>query len=136
MAIVYTHQGKAKTTGRIKGSDTKEPNHIAFGIGSTAHAAGDTALTTERTTEARIAGVSSLVNTNAGAGNDTYQVVGTLTKSDAGTAAIQEAGLVDQARAAGAAVPAGDAWLMMGEFGALNIGQGDSIQFTMKVVFS
>lgn len=136
MAIVYTHQGKAKTTGRIKGTDTKEPNIIGFGTGTVAHAAGDTALTTERLVEARITGSSSQVNTNAGAGNDTYQVVGTLTKSDAGTVAITEAGLVDQARAAGAAIPAGDVWLMMGEFAALNISQNDSIQFTMKVVFS
>ncbi len=134
MAIVVTNQGRGKITGRIKGSDTKEPNIVAWGTGTTAHAAGDTALTTERTVEARVAGTSSQVN--SGVPNDTYQSVGTLTKSDAGTVAITEAGLVDQARAAGAAVPAGDVWLMMGEFGALNIAQNDSIQFIMQVRFT
>lgn len=134
MAIVFTNQGKAKTAGRVKGSDANEPNRIAFGTGTTAHAAADTALTTERTVEARIAGTSSLVTTTVT--NDTYQVVGTLTKSDAGTAAIAEAGLVDQARAAGAAVPGGDVWLMMGEFASISISQNDSIQFTMQVKYS
>jgi hypothetical protein len=134
MATVFTHQGKAKTAGRVKGSDANEPNKIAFGTGVTTHVVGDTALTTERTVEARIAGTSSLVTTNQT--NDTYQVVGTLTKSDAGTAAISESGLVDQARGAGAAVPGGDVWLMMGDFAVINIAQNDSIQFTHKVVYS
>lgn len=131
MAIVVTNQGRGKITGRIKGSDVKEPNIVGWGTGVTAHAAADTALTTERTVEARVAGTST--QQNGGIANDTYQVVATMTKSDAGTVAITEAGLVDQARGAGAAVPGGDVWLMMGEFSALNLAQNDSIQFTMQV---
>jgi hypothetical protein len=134
MAIVVTNQGRSKITGRLKGSDAAEPNIVAWGTGTTAHTAADTGLTTERTVEARVAGTSTQVN--GGVADDTYQVVATMTKSDAGSVAIAEAGLVDTARAAGAAVPGGAKWLMMGEFSTLNLSQNDSIQFTMQVRFT
>jgi hypothetical protein len=133
-ANIFTHQGKAITAGRVKGSAANEPNKIGYGTGATDHVAGDTALQTERTVEARLTGTSSLVTTTQT--NDTYQVTGTWTKSDAGTAAITEAGLVTQARGAGAAVPGGDEWLALFTFAAINASQNDSIAYTIKVVYS
>lgn len=120
--VVVTDVGMGIITNRVKGAGT-EPNHIGWGTGVTAAAAGNTALETARA-EARTAGTSTREQTNVT--NDTYQVVGTITASGS-AAAITEVGLFD-------ASTAGNMFLR-GTFDAINVNVGDSIQFTIKSVF-
>jgi hypothetical protein len=120
--VVVTNNGLAITTNRIKGSGT-EPNWVHWGTGATTAAEANTALQTPRA-EARVAGTSTQQTTNTT--NDTYQVIGTLTA--AGTAAaIVEAGLFD-------ASTSGNLYLRA-TFDSINVSVGDSIQFTIKVVY-
>ena len=80
---------------KAAGSPT-EPKNIGWGSGATtASANADVALFGPQT-EARVAGVSSLVSTSYLA--DTYQVTGTITATNAKT--ITEAGLFDTTSAA------------------------------------
>lgn len=120
--VKIVNKGLELITGFIKNA-ASEPNHMGWGVGVTAAAETDTALETERP-EPRVAGTSTQETTTTT--NDTYQVVGTLTA--AGTsAAITEVGLFD-------ADAAGNLFLRA-TFDAINVGVGDSIQFTIKSVF-
>ena len=121
MATVFTNAGKAITTNRLKGSGT-EPSYVAMGTGAGTAAATDTTLSTE--VETRTAGTSTQQTTTVT--NDTYQVVGTVTAT--ATRAVTNAGLFD-------ASSAGNLF-MKGDFSTINLSTGDSIQFTMKVVYS
>lgn len=114
--------GMAITTNRVKGAGT-EPNYIAWGVGTTAPAVGNTALQTP-SAEARTAGTSTQVTTNTT--NDTYQVVGTIVCASAAKA-ITEVGLFD-------ASSSGNLF-MRGTFSAINVSVGDGIQFTIKTVY-
>ena len=98
MAAVFSYGSKGVTTARLKGSGT-EPLNIGWGLNPSALTAAvtDTALF-DPSTEARTAGTSSQVTTNANIPNDTYQVVGAVTA--AGARVIQEVGLFDTATAA------------------------------------
>ncbi len=131
MATAVVVKGREIITGRMRGGTPSqaEPLHIGVGTGTTATTTGDTALATERTVEARVAGTSSQQTTTST--NDTYQVTGTWTKSDAGTVAITEVGLFDATRGAGVAAPVGNMFLR-GDFAAVNCAQNDSIAFTVK----
>jgi hypothetical protein len=122
MANVLTNAGKAIITNRIKGSGT-EPSWVAWGTGAGTAAATDTTLFTE-SAEARVSGTSTQVTTTTT--NDSYQVVGTITAS--ATRAITNAGLLD-------ASTAGNLFVK-GDFSVINLNSGDSIQFTIKVVFA
>jgi hypothetical protein len=122
MANVLTNAGKAIITNRLKGSGT-EPNFVTWGTGAGTAAATDTTLFTE-SAEARVAGTSTQATTTTT--NDSYQVVGTITAS--ATRAITNAGLFDTSSAGNLFVK--------GDFATINLVSGDSIQFTIKVVFS
>lgn len=121
MATVFTHAGKAVVTNRIKGSGT-EPSWGAIGTGTSTAVVGDTAIQTE--VETRVNGTSSQVTTSQT--NDTYQSVATL--SITGTRAIANAGLMD-------AVSSGNL-LIHGDFAAINLVNGDSLQLTGQLQFT
>jgi hypothetical protein len=120
--VVVTNTGLGITTNRIKGSGT-EPNYVHWGTGATAAAEANTALQTPRA-EARVAGTSTQQTTTTT--NDTYQVIGTLTAAST-SAAITEAGLFD-------AATSGNLYLRA-TFDPINVSVGDSIQFTIRVVY-
>ncbi len=122
MATVLANAGKAIITNRVKGAGT-EPNYVAWGTGAGTAAIADTTLFTE-SAEARVAGTSTQQTTTVT--NDTYQVVGVMTAS--ATRAITNAGLFD-------ASTAGNLFVK-GDFATINLSNGDSIQFTIKVAFS
>jgi len=117
MATVLTNVGKSMIAKRLL--PTADPNYQA----------NDTALAQEFA-EARATGTPSLGLVNVT--NDTYVVVGTLTATAART--VTEAGLLDQTKAAAGATPVGQC-MVRGDFGAVNLQSGDSIQFTIKVTF-
>ena len=107
------------------------PKYIQWGTGSGA-AKSANVVTTTTTTEARTSGTVTQQTTSIT--NDTYQVVGTITA--AGTRAITEVGVFD---AAGSnSPPTGGNMDIYGDFGgsAVNLNNGDSITFTVKVQFS
>jgi hypothetical protein len=122
-ATVYTNAGKAITTARIKGTGT-EPSYIGWGTGAGTAGITDTTLFTEAS-EARVAGTSSQVTTTTT--NDTYQVTGTMTVAGSGKT-ITNAGLFD-------ASTSGNLF-MKGDFTGIALNVGESISFTLKVVFS
>ncbi len=122
MATVLANAGKAIITNRVKGAGT-EPNYVAWGTGAGTAAIADTTLFTE-SAEARVAGTSTQQTTTVT--NDSYQVVATMTAS--ATRAITNAGLFD-------ASTAGNLFVK-GDFATINLSNGDSIQFTIKVAFS
>ena len=93
-----------------------------WGTGTAAPADGNTGLQTPRA-EARVAGMSSVVTTDTT--NDTYRVVGTLTANSA--AAITEVGLFDAST--------GGNMYVRGTFAAINLEEGDSIQFTIDAQY-
>jgi hypothetical protein len=122
MATVITDAGLAIVTNRIKGSGT-EPSYIAWGTGAGTAAVGDTTLFTEAS-ESRVAGTSTQQTTTKT--NDTYQVVGTLTAG--GSKTITNAGLFDAST--------GGNCFLKGDFTGVALALGESIQFTMKGVFT
>lgn len=86
---LITTVGKAWMTGALSGgvASPETMKYIGVGTGTTAAAAGDTAL--ETPVETRATGTQSLVTTTTT--DDTYQVVGTVTFSTA--RAVTECGL-------------------------------------------
>lgn len=97
------------------------------GTGSTAEAAGQTALVTESTTALNPDSTRGTGTTTESAAN-AYQTVGTVT-FDA-TAAITEHGLFSQSATGGGTMY--DRSL----FSAINVASGDSIQFTYTCTFT
>lgn len=122
MATVLTNAGKGIITNRLRSGGT-EPNFTAWGTGAGTAAAADTTLFTEGP-EARVSGTSSQQTTTTT--NDTYRVVATITASAA--RAVTNAGLFDAATVGNLFVK--------GDFATINLATGDSIQFTINVVFS
>lgn len=109
------------------GQDISTMNFHGCGTGTTAEAVGDTALQTESTTalnpdSTRATGVRSQPAANQ------YRSVGTLTFDAA--AAVTEHGLLSQSATGG-----GSLWDRT-VFSAINVGSGDSIQFTYTVTFT
>lgn len=122
---LVTNAGKAIITGRMVGASPTqvEPRWVSMGTGAVAEAATDTALGTA---------VESRTDTVAGTRvtttvtNDTVQWVGTITATAA--RAVTEAGMFDAATVGN--------MLMRATFAVINLVTGDSIQFTIKVVFA
>ena len=98
------------------------PKYGGWGTGSAA-AVTATALAVEVSDTARFTGTPTDETTTTT--NDTFQVVGTLTATTA--RAITEAGLFDAATVGNLCV--------YGDFAVINLATGDSIAFTVKVVF-
>lgn len=103
------------------GQDISTLNYHGCGVGTTAEAAGDTALVTESTTALNPDSTRATGTRSQPAANQ-YQSVGTVTFD--GTAAITEHGLFSQAATGG-----GTLW-DRSVFSAINVSNGDSIQFT------
>lgn len=121
MATLLVNTGKAIVTNRIKGAGT-EPKNVAWGTGAGTTAATDTTLFTEN--GSRTAGTSTQQTTSTT--DDTYQVVGTLTAGSGIT--VTNAGLFDD-------ISAGNLFVK-GDFTGIALNTSDSIQFTIKTVFS
>jgi len=105
------------------------PKYLQWGTGSGAAKTANV-VTTTSTTEARTNGTASQVTTTVT--NDTYQVIGTITAL--GTRAVTEVGVFDAAGSG--SPPTGGNMCIYGDFSVINLGTGDSIQFTVKVAFS
>lgn len=122
-----TNDGLALVAGRINGSGSPAAaTYIAVGTGTTAFAAGNTALETETATSglSRAAGTVSLVTTTQT--NDTAQV--TKTFSVTGSVAVTESGVLNAASTG--------TLLCRQTFSAINVVNGDSLQVTWKVAVS
>lgn len=109
------------------GQDISTLNYHGCGTGTTAEAAGDTALVTESTTilnpdSTRATGTRSQPSANI------YRSVGVVTFD--GSGAITEHGLFSQAATGG-----GTLW-DRSVFSAINVANGDSISFTYSVTVS
>jgi hypothetical protein len=109
------------------GQDISTMNFHGAGTGTTAEAAGDTALVTESTTALNPNNVRATGTRSQPAANQ-YRSVGTLT-FDA-TAAITEHGLFSDVD-----VSEGVLW-DRSVFSAINVASGDSIQFTYTVTLT
>jgi hypothetical protein len=134
MATVVTNSGRDIVTNRIKGAGT-EPLNIGWGTGTQT-----TALVTDTglgpTTVEKLVDLTTSAGTDHTLGtstrqtttvtNDTYQVVGTRTAT--GSGAVTVSGLFDAA--------SGGNLFVKGDFAAINLVSGDSIQFTFKAIFS
>ena|SRR5579872_6864220 len=123
---VVTNKGKAMFADRLRtspGTYTTSPKFIAMGVGATGagHTAAvtDTALQTE--VETRTSGTESTQTTSVS--GDTYQVTGTVTASTG--RAVDEMGLFDAASTGNMGVSV--------TFAVINLNNGDSITFTVKI---
>jgi hypothetical protein len=134
VATLVVNNGKGIITNRLKGAGT-EPLNIGWGTGTqTTTTATDTGL--GPTTVEKLVDLSTSAGTDHTVGtstqqtttttNDTYQVVGTRTAT--GSGAVTVAGLFDAA--------SGGTLFLKGDFAAINLASGDSIQFTIKAVFA
>jgi hypothetical protein len=120
LATAFTNAGAAIITNRIIQAGTA-PKYIGWGTGTTTAAVGQTALVTEAaptTSGGRTTGTES--RTTISQTNDNWQNQGTVTAG--GTLAITESATFD-------AVSSGN-MLIRGDFSAVNVVSGDSIQFT------
>jgi len=125
--VVYVvSQGLEITTDRLLDSPNgNEPKWIDMGTGTTPATATDTTLETPGP-EARTVGVMTQETTNTT--DDTLQVVGTITCTT-GAKAITECGLF-------AHLTSTTGFLFLrATFDAINLQIGDSIEFTIQVVY-
>jgi hypothetical protein len=121
---LITNAGRGLISGLINGSGSPAAaTFIAVGTGTTAAAAGDTALQTETATSglSRAAGTVSLITTSVT--NDTAQV--TKSFSVSGSVAVTEAGLLNAASVG--------TLLCRQVFTAINVANGDTLQITWKI---
>lgn len=124
VATVVTNGGKRTAADRLQNTPTRNAfRHVGMGVGATTAArtaaATDTALSTE--VETRTAGTES--NQTTTVTGDTYQVVGTIAAT--ANRAVDEVGLFDAASAGNMGVSA--------THNVVNLANGDSIQYTIKV---
>lgn len=122
MATILTNAGKALISSRIIGSGT-EPKYAAIGTGAGTAAVADTALFTEVETRSGTNGGSQVTTTTT---NDSYNVVNTVAIT--ATRAITNAGNFDAATVGNL--------MVHGDFGTVNLVNGDSLQLTVKVAFA
>jgi hypothetical protein len=100
----------------------------ALGTGTTAEAAGDTALVTELTTEYNPNNTRATGSTIEGASANIYRTVGVNTLD--GAAAITEHGVMSQAAVGGGTL------LDRSVFSVINLANGDSLSSTYDLSFS
>lgn len=101
---------------------------LQWGTGTGAAATANV-VTTTSTTEARSAATATQQTTTVT--NDTLRLVATITEASAGPVAITEVGAFDAAGAS--SPPTGGNMDIYGDFAAINVSSGDSIQFTFNV---
>lgn len=121
---LITNAGLAVVAGQINGVTTAPVTAIAIGIGTTAAAAGDTALESEITTNGGERGAATASRVTTTQTNDTAQWVKTF--SFTGSFAVTEEGLLDNNTSGGNL-------LARQVFSAVNVASGDSLQITHKV---
>ena len=118
MVAVVTDTGLAEIANVMTGSGTP-PSHVGAGTGTTAALVTDTTLETEVSTR----GATVDTRTTTSTTNDTSQHVGTVSFSS--SLAITEAGLFNASSSG--------TMFVRDVFAAINVGNGDSIQFTFQV---
>ena len=102
-----------------------------FGTGTTAEAAGDTALVTEETTQYNPDSTRPTGTRTEGASANIYRTVGTYSPDAGGTRAITEHGIFSQAATGGGVL------LDRSVFSAVNLVAGsDSLQVTYELTFT
>jgi len=121
---LITNAGLAVVAGQINGATTAPVTAIAIGIGTTAAAAGNTALESEITTNGGQRGAATASRVTTTQTNDTAQWVKTF--SFTGSFAVTEEGLLDNNTSGGNL-------LARQVFSAVNVASGDSLQITHKV---
>ena len=128
MATKVVDGGLAIVTNRLKGAGT-EPLNVGWGTGAGTTAVGDTTLFTEALVTLAAGGTDHTAGTSTQqtttTTSDTYRVVATRTATGSGT--VTNAGLFDAA--------SGGNLFMKGDFTGIGLVSGDSILFTINVVF-
>jgi hypothetical protein len=123
VANLVTSAGKAGIASRINGSGGEAAfTYIAVGTGTTAAAAGDTALQTESSTNGLSRANSTASRVTTTVTNDTAQLVNTF--SVTGTVAVTESGVLNASSVG--------TLLARQVFSAINVVNGDSLQITWK----
>lgn len=123
--VVYVvNNGLGLVTAALAASAHK---YVAWGTGTTPAVVGNTAMETAAAPTNVTAETGTQTQQTTTTTDDTYQVVSTITA--AGTLAITEVGIFNQATLSGATM------FLHGTFDAINVNSGDSIQFTIKTVF-
>ena len=117
--------GKALAAGLLIASGTA-PSHLAIGTGSTAAAAGDTALQTEITTNGGQRAAATRTQVTTTVTNDTAQYAVTWTFT--GSFAVTECGVLNNS--------VGGTLLARQVFSAINVVSGDTLSITYKVAVS
>lgn len=123
-ANLITTKGKQITAQQLGGTTTAPVTAMAIGTGTTAAAAGDTALETEATTNGGERGAATVSNQTTTTTGDTERWVKTF--SFTGSFAITEEGLLDNNTSGGNL-------LAHQVFSAVNVISGDSLQITHNV---
>lgn len=121
---LVTTRGKQIVAERIGGTGSQAAiGYIAVGTGTTAAAAGNTALETEITDSGLARAAATVSNVTTTTTNDTEQFVKTFTVT--GTKAVTEEGLFDASSSGN--------MLARQVFSAVNVVNGDSLQITHKI---
>lgn len=124
---LVTTRGKRVIAEQLNGVTTAPVTAIAIGTGTTAAAAGDTALQTEITTGGGARGAATTSNQTTTTTGDTARWVKTF--SFTSTFAVTEEGLFDNNTSGGN-------MLARQVFSAVNVVNGDSLQITHNVQFT
>lgn len=121
---LVTTKGKEIIAKQLGGTTTAPVTAVAIGTGTTAAAAGDTALQAEITTNGGQRGAATVTNTTTSTTGDTEQWVKSFTFS--GPFAVAEEGLLDNNTSGGNL-------LARQVFSAINVVSGDVLEITHKV---
>ncbi len=123
MANIVTNTGKGVITGRFLSAAAPLALYIGWGTGNGEASQTDTTLFNESNEARAAAAVSQFTTTTT---SDTVQAIATLQAT--ANRAITNAGLFD-------ALTSGN-MIMKGNFSAVNLNNGDSIAFTMRIQFA
>ena len=122
MASLVTNTGLANITAAWHAYASRA-RYLAWGVGSGQDEQDNDLADTTGIAESRVEGATSQQTTNTT--NDTYRVMGTITA--AGSRAITEVGVFDASSSGNMCI--------YGDFSVINLNSGDSIAFTVDVVF-
>lgn len=122
MASLVTNTGLANITAAWHAYASRA-RYLAWGVGSGQDEQDNDLADTTGIAESRVEGATSQQTTNTT--NDTYRVMGTITA--AGSRAITEVGVFDDSSSGNMCI--------YGDFSVINLNTGDSIAFTVDVVF-
>ena len=130
-SVLVVTSGLTLITSQLLALGVVAPSWLQWGVGTTAPAAANVDLETKTDcNEDRVDGTDSVETTTLD--DDTYRVVGTITKEDA-IAAITEVGTFNAASVTDP--PDGDTMFLRATFSAINLVIGNSIAFTIDTKF-